>query len=218
MMASSGAATQPLAPGESATLQQMRDEERFARDVYAALGASTSELAQTRTVEEHHFMMMGMLLERYAVSDPAAGKSTGAFVDPAVQTRFAELVDRGKAGRAAALAVATEVEDQNLAHLTAALAGTTHDDLRHVYTRLSTMTRGHLRQFYTALVAEGGSYTPKYLERTMFEQVLTAADEPDGMGCTGCMGEGMGMGRRHGGGMQRGPGMQHGPGAMCPHR
>ncbi len=65
------------------------------------------------------------------------------------------------------------------------------------------MTRGHLRRFYTALVAEGGSYTPKYLERTMFEQVLTAADEPDGMGCTGCMGEGMGMGRRHGGGRPR---------------
>jgi hypothetical protein len=242
MMAGAMAATTPLVPAEATALQHLRDEERFARDVYAALAVNGGELGQTQGVEEHHFMMMGMLLERYKLSDPSAGRAVGAFADAATQARFAELVERGKAGRSAALAVATEVEDQNLFDLNAALAGTTHDDVRHVYTMLAGMTRGHLRRFYGALTTEGGSYAPKYLDRATFDQVIAAADDAQGMGCMGgdmkgmgahgmgCMGgdmkgmhgNGMGMqhdmkGMNHGG---MGMGMQHGSGAeggMCPH-
>lgn len=210
---STEASTSPLARAEADTLRSMREEEKLARDLYAAFEPSGFEFARIQGMERHHFAMIGMLLERYQLPDPAASQPAGVFTDPALQAQYAELHERGTKSRADAYAVATEIEDQSLHDLQAAIEGTTHDDIRHAYAMLAQMTRNHLRVFYTGLAAEGGAYSPKYLDRPAFDRVVAAPMEPMGrMMGRGEMGAGMGP-MNHGG---MGQGAPAGDG-VCPH-
>lgn len=198
-----GPTTTALAAAEVDALRRMREEEKLAHDVYRALESNSFVFERIQGAERHHFAMVGMLLQRHGVADPAKPEP-GVFTDPALQARYRELVDQGKVSRQAALATGVEVEEQDLRDLAEALAQTKQPGIRHVYENLSRATRNHLRAFHHALVAEGGTYTPKFLDRTAFEQILAAPMEP-GMGMGRGMGAmGMGQGCMGGGGMGAG--------------
>ena len=63
-------------------LTYLREEERLARDVYAALAAKYDGARPFATItdaEQRHFDAVGVLLSRYGIADPSAGLAAGTY-------------------------------------------------------------------------------------------------------------------------------------------
>ncbi len=166
-----------LSAAETARLVFTREEEKLARDTYAALAASGQEFVNIGASEQRHFDAIGGLLTSYQVADPAAGRAAGSFADPTLQALYDALVAQGQPGRAAALGVGCTVEDLDLRDLDRALAETDHADIAQVYSELARGSRNHLRSFYGQITAAGGAYTPQYIDQATFDAIVTSPHE-----------------------------------------
>ena len=138
-----------LATGQKQSLAGMAEEEKLAHDVYVALAATGGDARFTRiaAAETRHLTEVRALLTRYGITDPTAGKADGVFATASVQQQFTDLVARGSASPAAALAVGRDVENADIADLAKAGTGVTAQDVRTVFTRLTNGSRMHLRAF-----------------------------------------------------------------------
>lgn len=163
-----------------ADLVFMREEEKLARDVYAAFADVDSVFVNIGAAEQRHMDAVGQLLSRYALPDPTAGKAAGEFSDPALQALYDSLIEKGSASRVAALTVGAEIEEVDLVDLAAALEGTTMADVRQVFENLSRASRNHLRAFHDALGAEGVDYTPVHLDAADYDAIVSSGRERGG--------------------------------------
>jgi hypothetical protein len=198
------AAPADLSAAEIATLRFMREEEKLAHDVYAALAAKGVAFARIQQAERRHFEVIGWQLERFGVPDPAAGKRAGELQDPSLRSLYAELVERGSRGPRDALTVGLEIEERDIVDLERAIQQTSRPELRRVYSNLQRASRNHLREFHRELTALGGSYTPKYLDRPTFDRIANEPIEPGGMmGMVPCPGMEANRGRAPRGPMER---------------
>ncbi|AGL16026.1 DUF2202 domain-containing protein [Actinoplanes sp. N902-109] len=138
-----------LTAAQKTTLAAMAQEEKLARDLYAAFAARYDDLTfnHVAMAESQHLTMVRTLLQRYGSTDPTAGQPDGAFTDKSVQTTYDKLLAQGKRSEAAALSAARQVERDDIAALTAALTGLTAPDVSHVYTMLLAASQRHLAAF-----------------------------------------------------------------------
>lgn len=166
-----------LSAEEQAAVIFMREEEKLARDVYAALTFQDPSFTNIRDSEQRHFDSVGDLVTRYQLTDPAAGKAAGEFTDPRLQALHDQLVTRGATSRLEALLVGAEIEELDLRDLQVALDAVTHDDVAVTYDNLMRGSRNHLRTYYGKVVAAGGSYAPQYLTAAELEAIVTSPKE-----------------------------------------
>lgn len=113
----------------------MREEEKLAHDVYAALyeiwglpvfqNIAVSEQAHTDSV-------LG-LLQAYGLADPAAGNGPGQFSDPTLQNLYDQLMAQGSQSLLDALRVGATIEEVDILDLQARLAQTTNAAITQVY-------------------------------------------------------------------------------------
>ena len=146
----SSAATPTAA--EASDLQYMREEEKLARDVYQVLAAKWTTATVFQRIaqsEQRHMDAVKVVLDRYGISDPAAGTKQGEFVNPQLQKLYDDLVAEGSTSLAAALAVGVQIEEVDIADLEKALAGTSNDDLERLYGNLLRASKNHLQAFTT---------------------------------------------------------------------
>jgi hypothetical protein len=169
-----------LSSEEIAGLQFSREEEKLARDVYGVLTATGPIFSNIQASEQRHFDAIGGLLVAYDLADPAEGRSAGEFQDPELATLYEELVQRGAPGGLDALGVGCTIEELDLHDLAIAQTTVEHPDLDTVYDNLALGSRNHLRAFYSKLIADGGSYTPIWLEQTTFDAIVTSPKEQGG--------------------------------------
>ena len=75
----------------------MREEEKLARDVYQALNAKWNHRTFTNIAksEQQHMDSLKVLLDKYGIPDPTAGKKPGEFTNQKLQGLYAELVQKG---------------------------------------------------------------------------------------------------------------------------
>ena len=172
--ASSGVA---LSSSEQSSLAFLREEEKLARDVYAALATHDPMFTNIGASEQTHMDAIGTLLTRYGLADPAAGKAAGAFTNPTLQGLYDALVASGKVSYVAALAVGVEIEELDIHDIDASRVGLSHDDIATTYDNLTRGSRNHLRSFYGKLKAAGGTYSPKHLDAASFEAIVTSETE-----------------------------------------
>ncbi len=164
-VASSVASTTTVDATVAAALQYSREEERVARDLYAALAAEYDGAAPFSMItrsEQVHYDAVGTLLTRYGVSDPSAGRSAGTYADPALQKLYDSLMTQGNGSIDAAYDVGVAVEKRDIADLDTTLAGSLPADVRAVLTNLRTGSQHHLTAFENAAngVLTGGGYGP----------------------------------------------------------
>jgi len=137
-----------------------RDEERMARDLYAAL-ADTYDGARPFSMitnsEDRHFDAVGALLERYGVADPAAGKAAGTYADPAVQKLNDGWLAEGKKSVAAAYQVGVEVEQRDIADLNKSIAAALPEDVDAVLGQLLKGSQNHLTAYQRAVAGDLGT-------------------------------------------------------------
>lgn len=165
-----------LLASEASALQFMREEEKLARDVYLAMDALWNQpiFANIASSEQTHMDTVLMLLTRFRLADPAAGKAPGEFTDPTIQALYAQLVARGSVSATEALKVGALIEDLDIADLMRLSGETTRPDVLRVYANLTKGSRNHLRSFYEQL---GGDYTPQYLDLATFTAIVTSPAE-----------------------------------------
>ena len=176
------AATQPVALSEAArqALLDLRREEKLAHDVYVTL-AGVCNLPPLRRIpqaELRHAQAIRFLMDRYEVADPLTSLPTGKFDDPATQKMFDDYVSRGEASAVAALRVAAEIEERDIADLKAfgTNFATRDDQMRFVIDNLSSASRNHLRAFVRNLEARGVEYAPVCLDAKAFKQIMQDGD------------------------------------------
>jgi hypothetical protein len=131
----------------------MRDEERLARDIYTALAAKYASAAPFVNIarsEQVHFDTMGLLLTRYGVSDPSAGKNPGTYADPALQALYDKLLASGSESLAKAYDVGVAVENLDIADLKTAISQTSQADVKTAFTYLMNGSGNHLAAFTAA--------------------------------------------------------------------
>lgn len=136
------------------------EEERMARDLYTAFAARYGDetpFSRIATSEQRHLDAMATLLTRYAVADPAAGKTAGTYADATIQTLYDRWLAQGNASLAAAYQVGIALEQRDIADLKTAVTKTTAADVRQVLANLQRASEHHLAAFQTA--AAGGTVT-----------------------------------------------------------
>jgi len=172
--------TQALSTEEAQSLTFTREEEKLARDVYAALESKDTVFSNIKSSEQTHMDAVLTLLTRYSLPDPAANKATGQFTDATLQKLHDELVAQGAPSTVAALQVGVAIEELDIRDIEAARKSVTHTDILTTYDNLTRGSRNHLRSFYGRVKALGGSYTPRYLDAAQFQQIVDSPTETGG--------------------------------------
>ena len=198
----------------AAALSFAREEERMARDLYAALAAEYDGARPFSTItrsEERHFDAVGALLDQYDVPDPAAGKPAGTYAVPAVQDLYDSWLTDGKVSLDAAYQVGVELEKRDIADLEATIADDLPADVDAVLGRLLAGSRNHLAAYERAVDGDLGAGTGGRWGGTDATPTGTPRHGTPGMmnGRTG-RGNGQGADAR---GMGNGPGA----GGDCPY-
>jgi hypothetical protein len=184
---------------EAAELAYLREEEKLAHDVYSTLFSKwhLRIFENVSQSEQRHSDVLALLLNRYGLTDPAAGKAAGDFEDPGLQTLYSDLVAQGQASLMAALRAGATIEDLSFHNLGKAVAATDNGELMTVYQNLQGGTRNHMQMFVRQLEAGGGSYAAQYVSAATLAQMLSMSYDA-----------GTAYGRRRGGrrGIARGAG------------
>ena len=136
----------------ASALIQMREEERMARDLYAAL-AELHDQARPMSVitksEQKHFDSMGTLLERYDVADPSAALAPGTYALPEIQALYYSWYAQGSVSLDAAYQVGIELETRDIADLETAIA-LAPTDVERVLNNLLRASEQHLSAYQSA--------------------------------------------------------------------
>lgn len=176
-----GMPVEPLNAAETASLPFMREEEKLAQDVYAALDQLYSVNLKTfgniTNSETSHTEAVRLLLTRYSLTDPAAGLAAGSFADANLQTLYTSLVQQGQHSLIDALQVGVQIEELDIRDIQAALLSVDNQDIRYIYDNLMKGSRNHMRSYYKNLLLQGGSYTPQYISQTDFNAIVNSAME-----------------------------------------
>lgn len=151
-----------LSEAEKEDLIYMREEEKLARDVYLGL-YDTWKIRIFKNIaasEQTHMNSIKVLLDRYGIPDPAAGKQIGEFTNPEFSALYDELLRDGRQSLVEAMKVGVTIEEKDIADLQEALSQTTHPDVKLVYKNLLSASNSHLKAFISQLAKLGVTFQP----------------------------------------------------------
>ncbi len=138
-----------LTATQRTALATMAEEEKLAQDAYTALAARYPEsrvFGQVAKAEAQHLSMVRIVLDRYDIADPTAGKAAGSFASTAMQQAYDGFL-ADATSLAAAYRVGVAIETDDLDELATAKAGVTAPDVTYVYQRLTDGSTRHLAAF-----------------------------------------------------------------------
>jgi hypothetical protein len=170
---------QALDPTEAAGLVYLREEEKLAHDVYVTLQSKWGVriFGNISQAEKRHFNAIKLLLDRYALSDPAVNHAVGAFQNEGLQELYSDLVQQGESSLKSAMRAGATIEDLDIRDLEKAAAATDNSDLKLVYQNLKQASENHMRAFVRQLTAEGESYTPQYITPAAFSEIVASSQQ-----------------------------------------
>lgn len=168
-----------LTPKEKEGLIQMREEEKLAHDVYVSLGEKWGVriFSNIASSEQTHTEAVKALLDKYGITDPAAGKREGEFTSSQMQKLYTDLVAKGTVSRVDALMVGATIEDLDIHDLDVLKASTTKEDILLVYNNLQKGSRNHTRAFVKNLQMNGSTYAPQFISQADFDAILNSPQE-----------------------------------------
>ncbi|MDD2918544.1 DUF2202 domain-containing protein [Rhodoferax sp.] len=171
-----------LLPEEIAALKFMREEEKLAHDVYAALYSlwGANVFYQIALSETTHTEAILALLIKYCIDDPAADNAPGEFADPALQTLYNTLITMGQVNLIEGLKVGALIEETDIRDIHEKMAITDENDILKVYTSLLCGSGNHLRAFNKKLLEQGVTYVPQVITQEEWEAIASAPAETCG--------------------------------------
>jgi len=166
----------------SADLLFLREEEKLARDTYQTLYErhGSTVLQNIAGSEQRHMDSVKTLLDTYGLTDPAAGRAVGEFVDGDLAELYSSLVASGTPTEQAAMVVGATIEDLDIHDIQAMRLHAEQADVLAVLESLECGSRNHLRAFLGRLTQLGGSYAPQYISQTAYDEILASPHETCG--------------------------------------
>lgn len=137
-----------LQAAEIAKLVSLYEEEKLARDVYAALGDrfGLPVFKNLALSEQSHMDLLAALLGRYGVTIPA-DQGAGRFQDAEKAAAYKRLVEEGLRGEAEAASVGARIERGDIQSIRELVQSNPNEDLRYVLDRLLAGSENHLAAF-----------------------------------------------------------------------
>ena len=171
-----------LSAEEIAALKFMREEEKLAHDVYAALYSlwGANVFYQISLSETTHTEAILALLTKYGIDDPAASTAPGEFADPDLQALYNTLMGMGKVNLIEALKVGALIEETDIKDINKKVAITDEADILNVYTSLLCGSGNHLRAFNEKLLEQGVTYVPQVISQEAWDAIANAPAETCG--------------------------------------
>jgi len=170
---------QPISEEEKEGLIEMREEEKLARDVYLTL-YNKWKLQIFKNIaesEQTHTDSVKYLLDRYGIPDLVKSDEIGKFSNPKFEQLYKDLVEKGSKSEVDALMVGATIEDLDIADLEHWLSKTDNEDIKFVYENLMKGSRNHLRAFIRMLNNYGANYSPQYISKEEYEQIINSQME-----------------------------------------
>jgi hypothetical protein len=134
------------------TLAFTREEEKMARDLYAAIADlydGARPFSMITNSEQQHYDAVGTLLGRYGIDDPA-GTEPGVFTNTAIQDLYDAWWARAQTSLDEAYQVGIELEQRDIADLEDLLAADQPTDVDTVLGNLLRGSQNHLAAFQRA--------------------------------------------------------------------
>jgi hypothetical protein len=143
------AATPTVSATVKAQLLYLVEEEKLARDVYAALDAVSisPKFKNISGAEQTHMDYISALLVTYGIKNPTIGKKAGVFTNKELSALYKTLVTKGKKSSIDALQVGILIEEKDLADLATLSKSITQTDIKTAVAFLKKGSENHLRAF-----------------------------------------------------------------------
>ena len=203
-----------LTAQETDDLHFMVEEEKMARDLYAAFYElyGSPSFQRIASSEQVHMDELKVLFNFYSVNDPTIGKAAGVFTDPDLQTLYDQLLAQGRVSFAEALKVGAAVEEIDILDLQSRMARTAQAGILEVYAILASGSENHLHAFVGQISNQTGEiYTPGYLSTDEYQRITLGVNGNSTQGLQNGQGmQGNGRGIQAGQGMQGGQTMNQG--------
>jgi len=143
-----GVASGTLTATQKTKLAAMAEEEKLAHDLYVVFGDKYgTPFSRITNAETRHLAEVRIVLKRYAITDPTAGKAAGTFTTASTQQLYNKLLAQGTASVDGANTAARTVESTDITDLKAAATGVTAPDVTRVYKNLLAASERHLVAF-----------------------------------------------------------------------
>lgn len=208
-----GMYAQELTTADEKTLLYMIEEEKMARDVYAAFEAKwgATIFNHISEAEGKHFERVLGLAQSQGVKVPNAieKNKAGQFRNKELQAMYDEFIASGSQSLEAALRVGALLEETNYRDLSAAIAATDNEAVRTTFTQLLDASANHLRAFSRNLSKQGVDYQPAVLPQADFDAIMADTDNVKNR----TQGAGRGKGKGQGKGCCQQAAAQNGQGA-----
>lgn len=159
-------------------LKHMREEEKLARDVYIKMyelhGLNVfNNISQS---EQRHMNDVLCLLEFYEIDDPASDE-LGVFENSTLQDLYDALIIQGNTSLIEALKVAATIEDVDIYDLMEFTEDTSNPAIISIFDGLTCGSRNHMRSFISQLTNNGATYTPQFINETLFDEIINSNRE-----------------------------------------
>jgi hypothetical protein len=131
-------------------LQYLVEEEKLAGDIYALAQSLYGDrvFSNIARSEDHHAEEVGVLLDRYDVTDPTAGRAAGTFADTSLQAIYNKLAAQVRTSREEAVQAGILIEETDIADLKELLTeGQLPADVTAVAENLLAGSQRHLAAF-----------------------------------------------------------------------
>ena len=143
-----GVASGTLTATQKTKVAAMAEEEKAAHDLYVVFGYKYgTPFSRITNAETRHLAEVRIVLKRYAITDPTAGKAAGTFTTASTQQLYNKLLAQGTASVDDARTAARMVESTDITDLKAAATGLTAPDVTQVYKNLLAASERHLVAF-----------------------------------------------------------------------
>ena len=161
-----------LTADETSSLLYMVEEEKLAHDLYVELGDAWDMrvFVNISGAETHHADAVRSLLDAYGVDDPTAGRATGEFANPELQSLYDALLAQGLTSSTAALEVGALVEETDIADLRD--RESTNAAIDQVFGQLESGSDNHLRAFTKNLDRLGVTYDAQVLSSSDVASII----------------------------------------------
>ena len=143
------AATPTVSSKVKTQLLYLIEEEKLARDVYAALDAVSisQKFSNIAKSEQTHMDAVAGILKTYGIKNPTIGKKPGVFTNKSLTTLYKTLVAKGKLSEMDAISVGVLIEKKDLADLATLSKIVTQADIKLVLANLKKGSENHLAAF-----------------------------------------------------------------------
>ena len=143
------AATPTVSATTKAQLLYLVEEEKLARDVYAALDAVSvsPKFKNISGSEQTHMDAVAVLLKTYGIKNPTIGKAAGEFTDKSLTALYKTLVAKGKLSELDAISVGILIEEKDLADLATLSKTVKKTDIKTAIAFLKKGSENHLAAF-----------------------------------------------------------------------